>query len=127
MREECADHKRKDHTQVNFTSHFQTRRDETHLQKTAPINALQCVRFKSEFLQKLCLRSCIMHLWNRKKQRMAIKKFVISIGRLLRGDEWNLFYGFMDEMHLKVLLALLAFMTNIIHEKSKTCRKENRH
>lgn len=51
-----------------------------------------------------------------KNSKCHKKKFVISMARHSR-DEWNLFYGFMDEMHLKI--SFRGFMTDIIHEKEK--------
>lgn len=64
--------------------------------------------------KKLCLWSCIMHLWMlferaERRERNAIKNLCDFNGPGSWGaDEWNLFfYGFMDEMHLKNLFTSL--------------------
>jgi hypothetical protein len=63
------------------------------------------------FNKKTCV-SVIMHhalvdAFETEQNRSAIKKYVISMAQHSR-DEWNLFYGFMVEMHLKILFRVLG-------------------
>jgi hypothetical protein len=74
------------------------------------------------------MHHALVDAFETEQNRSAIKKFVISMARHSR-DEWNLFYGFMDEMHLKNLFEFydIRFVRTSFMKHKKKWGKNHRH